>query len=161
SCFPPGRYRGMPKASSIATDDALPEILELSSEEAPVEIASGNGEISVTDAKKRAEEAAKAIEAIAKKYGDESGWILYPTIEYQGRTVDFICNNLSKLKGPDYRAIEREFKARFKPKPDESVFLNTNYLILLWARINDLDEGFFDIIDGTIYQQITQFYKMG
>src|SRR6266481_7876013 len=96
----------------------------------------------------------------ASKYGDEPGFLLNPPVEYQGRSVEFISIDLSKLKGSDLKAIGREFKARFKPDPNDSYFLDNNYLILLFARINDLDEGFFDRLNGVVYLQLTEFYKI-
>lgn len=97
---------------------------------------------------------------IVKDHGEEPGFTLNPPIEYQGRLVDFISIDLSKLKGADAKAIEREFRARYKPDPNRSFFLNNQYLILLWARLNDLDEGFFEKAGMPLYLQLTEFYKM-
>ena len=94
------------------------------------------------------------------KFGDEPGFILTPPVEYQGRTVEFISIDIGKLKGSDLKAIGKEFKARFRPEPGESYFLENNYLILLFARINNLDEGFFDRLNGVVYLQLTEFYKI-
>jgi hypothetical protein len=131
----------MPKASVLTTvspeygdeESAMPEIVE--------------------------KEPAKP-ESPASSHGDEPGFILNPPVEFQGRTVDFISIDISKLKGFDLKAIGREFKARFKPESGESYFLDNNYLILLFARINELDEGFFDRLNGVVYLQLTEFYKI-
>jgi hypothetical protein len=104
--------------------------------------------------------AAENGEKPVSKYGDEPGFILNPPIEFQGRTVDFISIDLTKLKGADLKAIGREFKARFKPSPGESYFLDNDYLILVFSRINDLDETFFDRLNGVAYMQLTEFYKI-
>ena len=138
----------MLKAPSIAPldpefgDDALPEIPEK-------KIAVVKPESPETEA-----------EAPSSKFGDEPGFILTPPVEYQGRLVEFISIDIGKLKGSDLKAIGKEFKARFKPDPGESYFLENNYLILLFARINDLDEGFFDRLNGVVYLQLTEFYKI-
>lgn len=134
----------MPKAAPIITElppDPPPE--ETSAVSPPV--ATGNGE---TEA------------SAVSKYGDEPGFILNPPVEYQGRTIEFISIDLSKLKGSDVKAIGREFKARFKPDPNEAYFLDNQYLVMLFGRINDLDEGFFDRLNGVTYLQLTEFYKI-
>jgi hypothetical protein len=115
---------------------------------------------SVMDVEFPPETAPEEAEKPASKYGDEPGFILTPPVEYQGRTVDFISIDIGKLKGADLKAIGREFKARFKPDPNESYFLDNQYLILLFARINGLDEGFFDRLNGVVYLQLTEFYKI-
>lgn len=133
----------MPKAATASPRVTIEEAEKIDLPEAPEPAAeSANGE------------------TLASKYGDEPGFILNPPVEYQGRTVEFISIDISKLKGADLKAIGREFKARFKPDPNESYFLDNNYLILLFARINDLDEGFFDRLNGIAYLQLTEFYKL-
>lgn len=137
----------MPTAPSILSpispeygdDDALPEIIEAAKPESS---------------------APPEAEPATSSHGDEPGFILTPPVEYQGRIVDFISIDIGKLKGADLKAIGREFKARFKPEPGESYFLENNYLILVFARINNLDEGFFDRLNGMVYLQLTEFYKI-
>jgi hypothetical protein len=143
----------MPKSASP------PPSLESTLEIVPsAPVATGNGDEPPPPLEGEAEK--QRIEALKAKYVGEPGFFLNPPIEYQGRTVEFISIDLSKLKGADLKAIGREFKARFKPIPGESYFLDNDYLILLFARINDLDEGFFDRLNGNAYLQLTEFYKI-
>src|SRR6266404_5541934 len=134
----------MPKASSSIVTPLSPEF--------------GDDETALPEIVEQEEPVKR--EPPVSKYGDEPGFILNPPMEYQGRNVEFISIDLSKLKGSDLKAIGREFKARFKPDPNDSYFLDNNYLILLFARINDLDEGFFDRLNGVVYLQLTEFYKI-
>jgi hypothetical protein len=93
-------------------------------------------------------------------HGDEPGFILNPPVQFQDRIIDFISIDLSKLSGGDLKQIEREYVARFKPDQNKSFFLHNNFLLLLWARVNDLDEAFFDKAPSTLRLQLTEFYKM-
>jgi hypothetical protein len=91
---------------------------------------------------------------------DGPGITLKKPIEFDGKTISFISTDFSRLSGKDLKAVVREYKMRFKPRDDQSYLLDTNYLLLVFARINEIDESFFDLLDGNAFLQVTEFYKL-
>src|SRR5260221_4176539 len=92
---------------------------------------------------------------------DGPGIKLKTPIEFEGKKVRFISTDFSRLKGRDLKMAAKEYKMRFKPAPGESFLLDSNYLVLVFSRINQVDEAFFDLLDGNVYLQLTEFFKLG
>jgi hypothetical protein len=82
-------------------------------------------------------------------------------IEFEGKTISFISTDFSRLSGKDLKQIAKEYKMRFRPPPGESFLLDSSYLILCFARINEVDEAFFDRVDGRTYLGLTEGFKLG
>jgi hypothetical protein len=92
---------------------------------------------------------------------DGPGILLKKPIEFEGKTISFISTDFSRVNGKELKAAAREYKMRFKPAPDKSFVLDSDYLILVFARINNVDESFFDLLPGDAYLQLTEFFKLG
>lgn len=89
------------------------------------------------------------------------GITLTPPVDWDGETIDFISTDFNRLTGGDLRQVEKEFRATYHPEADAIFFLDTNYLLLLFAKINGVDVGFFNKISGANYLSLTEFYKLG